>query len=85
MGDMIVWQNTDLVLHRIVLDDGTVVGDVAPGTSTAPMPLASEVATYHCAIHPSMVGSINGTLPPVPVPDYGYTPSPGYEYYRSGR
>jgi hypothetical protein len=30
-----------------------------PGTSSAALRLASNGATYHCSIHPSMVGSIN--------------------------
>ena len=86
MGDLIVWTNKDRSPHRIVLDDGTVVGDVAPGASTAPMPLTSATATYHCTIHPSMVGSINGEAAPPPPPDYpppDYPPPPG-DYYSYG-
>lgn len=74
MGDQIVWTNTDQILHRIVLDDGTLVGDVAPGASTDPVALSTDVATYHCALHPSMVGSINGATPPELPPDYGPPP-----------
>ena len=59
VGDLIVWTNNDAFPHRIVLGDGTVVGDVASGASTAPVPLTSAAMTYHCSIHPSMVGSIN--------------------------
>ena len=86
MGDLIVWRNNDAFPHRIVLGDGTVVGDVAAGASTAPVPLTSASMTYHCSIHPSMVGSIGSaavpapppayTPPPEPPPDYGY----GYGY-----
>lgn len=80
MGDQIVFTNTDAVLHHIVLDDGTDLGDVAPGESSAAVPLTTPTATFHCTIHPSMVGSINGDLPapdpyyPMPPPDdyYGY-------------
>jgi plastocyanin len=76
MGDQIVFTNTDLVLHHIVLDDGTDLGDVAPGQSSVPMPLATPTATFHCTIHPSMVGAINGdiVLPP-------YEPPPPDDYY----
>ena len=80
MGDLIVWTNNDRSQHRIVLDDGTVIGDVAPGASTAPMPLTSATAAYHCIIHPSMVGSINGAAAPVPPPDYGPPPDDYYGY-----
>lgn len=78
MGDQIVFTNADAVLHHIVLDDGTDLGDVAPGQSSAPMPLMTPTATFHCTIHPSMVGSINGDMPapdpyyPPPPDDYGY-------------
>jgi hypothetical protein len=79
MGDQIVFTNTDLVLHHIVLDDGTDLGDVAPGQSSAPLPLTTPTATYHCTIHPTMVGSINGDLAP-PAP---YYPPPADDYYGS--
>jgi len=76
MGDQIVFTNTDLVLHHIVLDDGTDLGDVAPGQSSVPMALTTPTATFHCTIHPSMVGAINGdiVLPP-------YEPPPSDDYY----
>jgi plastocyanin len=77
MGDQLVFTNTDLVTHHIVLDDGTDLGIVAPGESSAPMPLMTPTATFHCTIHPSMIGAINGDIvaPPYePPPDdyYGY-------------
>ena len=78
MGDQIVFTNTNAVTHHIVLDDGTDLGEVAPGASSAPMPLMTPTATFHCTIHPTMVGSINGALPapapyyPPPPDDYGY-------------
>ena len=78
VGDQLVFTNTDAVLHHIVLDDGTDLGDVAPGQSSAPIALATPTATFHCTIHPSMVGSINAELaapdPYYPPPDdyYGY-------------
>ena len=78
VGDQIVFTNTNAVTHHIVLDDGTDLGEVAPGASSAPMPLMTPTATFHCTIHPTMVGSINGALPapapyyPPPPDDYGY-------------
>jgi len=88
MGDLIVWTNADTVLHRLVLDDGTPfgtpVGDVAPGASTPPIPLTAATATYHCTIHPSMVGSITDPTAPAPPPpaapppDYGPPPDDPY-------
>jgi plastocyanin len=80
MGDQIVFTNTDLVMHHIVLDDGTDLGEVQPGQSSAPMSLMTPTAGYHCTIHPTMVGSINGTLPAAnPAPADPYYP-PGDDY-----
>jgi plastocyanin len=74
-GEMIVWTNDDLWVHHIVLDDGTDVGTVAPGQSSVPIALANPAATYHCTLHPSMVGNIGGEppVPPLPPP---YDPDP---------
>jgi plastocyanin len=69
VGDMIVWVNNDRLLHHIVLDDGTDVGELAPGDASKAVPLATPTAGYHCTLHASMVGSINGQLaPPMPEP-----------------
>jgi hypothetical protein len=83
MGDMIVWQNNDTRTHHIVLDDGiTDLGEVMPGQSSAPMALTTPMANFHCTIHPTMIGSINGVVGPDP-----YMPPPqddyggGYGYY----
>jgi len=76
MGDQIVFANTDTRVHHIVLDDGTDLGEVQPGQSSAPVALATPTAMFHCTIHPTMVGAINGDIVPpyVPPPDdyYGY-------------
>jgi plastocyanin len=86
VGDQIVWTNNDQVAHRIVLDDGTYVGDVLPGASTPPIALKSATATYHCEIHPSMIGGINiEAAPAPPPPDYDYDrPDDGYGYGYGG-
>ena len=78
LGDQIVFTNTDTLVHHIVLDDGTDLGEVQPGQSTQPMPLTTPTATYHCTIHPTMVGSINGDLPPA---EPYYPPPPPSDYY----
>jgi len=80
VGDMIVWTNSDQTMHSIVLDDGTVIGDVASGESSMPIPLISPTATYHCTIHPTMVGSINDAAAPEPPPSPN--PPPDDYYYR---
>lgn len=75
-GDTVSFRNADSVLHRIVLDDGSAdLGDIAPGATSRAFTVRSAAAvTFHCTIHPSMVGSINGTEAPEPpcIDSYGY-------------
>jgi plastocyanin len=90
IGNTIVWSNTDLIVHDIVLDDGTPVGILAPGQSSAPISISTPTAGYHCTLHPSMVGQVT-TIPPelpvptdpsqIPMPDPGYTPPPSDDPY----
>jgi plastocyanin len=71
VGDMIVWTNSDTVMHHIVLADGTLIGDLAPGASSVPVPLNTPVTTYQCMIHPATVGGIGVAEvvePPVEAP-----------------
>lgn len=66
-GDSLVWQNNDFTTHRIVLDDGSLdTGNINPGASSAPMALTGAGGSYHCAIHPSMVGTILAPVPTMP-------------------
>jgi plastocyanin len=60
-GTAVSWKNNDASLHHIVLDNGTVVGDIAPGTTSRSVTVTSGTVNYVCTIHPSMVGSINAT------------------------
>lgn len=65
----VVWRNNDSVVHRIVLNDGTVdTGNIAPGASSASMQIPAAGANYHCTLHPGMIGSITaaGGAPPPP-------------------
>jgi plastocyanin len=81
VGDQIVFTNTDLVLHHIVLDDGTDLGDVPPGQSSAPVPLTTPTASFHCTIHPSMTGTINMELAAPPPEPYSPPTDDYYGYY----
>lgn len=69
-GSSVAWRNNDSTLHHIVLDNGTEVGNVAPGATTRTITVGSGAVAYHCTIHPSMVGTINGAAP-VTAPDPG--------------
>ena len=75
-GTTLAFKNTTNVLHHIVMDDGTVVGDIAAG-ATVNTTVKGSGGNYHCTTHPTMVGSINGAAaPPDPTPN----PSGGYDY-----
>lgn len=76
-GDTVMFRNSDGTIHHIVMDDGSAdLGDIRPGATSSGMTLRSAAASsFHCTIHASMVGSINGALPEAPpcMPDaYGY-------------
>lgn len=76
-GDTVVFRNTDRLMHRLVMDDGSAdLGDIAPGATSRSMTLRNaNAATFHCTLHSSMVGSINGATAPEPPPcldPYGY-------------
>ena len=88
-GNTVVWLNADLTNHDIVLDDGTPVGNLAPGQSSAPLTVVNPVTGYHCTLHPSMVGQITVAAPGEPPPfnspqpppaDSGYAPPPPDPY-----
>jgi plastocyanin len=63
-GQMVVFKNNDTVAHHVILDDGTVqTPDIAPGATSAPLAMGlNGSTTYHCTIHPGMVGGFNGAI-----------------------
>jgi plastocyanin len=76
-GATIVFKNATSEAHHLVMNDGTLIGDLAAGGSLS-MPLAGSGGSYHCTIHPTMVGSINGaSAPAAPTPDPSGS---GYDY-----
>ena len=80
VGGSVVWRNNDSTLHHIVLDNGTDVGNVSPGATTRAIAVSSSGAIgFHCTIHPSMVGTINGSAVTT-APQPGQTPDPGQIY-----
>jgi plastocyanin len=59
-GQMVVWHNVDSIAHRVVMDDRTIdTGNLDPGAYSSPMFLEAT-GSYHCTIHPVMVGTIAG-------------------------
>jgi len=68
-GQMVVFRNADSIVHRVVLNDGSVdTGDIAAGATSRAVRMPDGGANYHCALHPAMVGAVNpvaGGPPPV--------------------
>jgi plastocyanin len=62
-GQMVVFKNNDVVAHRVTLDDLSVqTAEIAPGATSAAVAMGLNGSkTYHCSIHPGMVGGFNGT------------------------
>jgi plastocyanin len=67
-GQLVMFKNNDSVVHHIVLDDGTVqTADIAPGATSAAVAMGTRGSpTYHCTIHPGMIGGFNGSEPEPP-------------------
>jgi plastocyanin len=60
----VVWRNFDTVTHHVVFDKGSIdTGTLAPGTLSQPMTIGEGTWSYHCSIHPTMVGSVTITAP----------------------
>jgi len=73
-GDTLVFKNNDATLHHLVMNDGSVdVGDIAPGASKS-LTVKGSGGLFHCTIHSTMIGSINGSEPPPEPP----CTTPGY-------
>ena len=71
-GDTLLFRNNDSTTHHVVMDDGSAdLGDIAPGSSRSAT-LKGAGSNYHCTIHPTMVGSVNGATAPEPPPSDGY-------------
>jgi plastocyanin len=58
----VVWNNSDDEVHRIVANDGSFdTGNLAPGATSAAIPVSASGARYHCSLHVTMVGAVNDT------------------------
>jgi len=58
-GNRVGWANNDAVVHRLVSDAPAFdSGDLAAGATFTFTYSARGTYTYHCSIHPSMVGTI---------------------------
>jgi len=81
VGDSVKWTNSDAATHTVTADAGGFSSTLGPsgGTFTFQFTSAGTFA-YHCAIHPSMTGSVivrsAATAPPTPAPTQVPTPVP---------
>jgi plastocyanin len=58
-GDTVTWMNTDSIAHTSTSDaSGWNSGIVAPGGQFSMTFPAAGTFSYHCAIHPGMVGTV---------------------------
>ena len=67
-GKAVVFRNTDTVVHRVLLNDGSLdTGDIAPGATSRVVTMPATGTNYHCALHTAMVGAISaGAAAPPP-------------------
>jgi plastocyanin len=75
VGQTVAFKNTDSVTHHIVMDNGSAdLGDLAPGATSRTLTVTAGNGNFHCTMHPTMVGAINGPVPEQPPcdPSYGY-------------
>ena len=64
-GTTVTWVNEGTVPHTVTSDDGQFdSGVLMPGDSYTVMFKGQGTITYHCAIHPSMTGSVTVGTPP---------------------
>ena len=56
------FMNNDKVTHHIVMDDGSAqTADIAAGATSSAISIGNN-KSYHCTIHPGMVGGFNGSM-----------------------
>ena len=75
VGQTVAFKNNDAVNHHLVLDNGSVdIGIIAPGATSKTITVPAGSGNFHCTLHPTMVGAINGPVPQAPPcdPSYGY-------------
>ena len=76
-GQVVVYKNNDVVTHHIMLDDGSAqTADIAPGATSGQIAIGGN-KSYHCVIHPGMVGGFNGSVGDPP-PNCSYQYCAGY-------
>ena len=62
------WRNADGLVHRIVANDNSFdTGNISPSGTSMTVTVPAAGVNYHCSLHPTMIGAVNGsggTAPP---------------------
>ena len=59
VGGTVMWMNNDSITHTSTLDNGTWdSGTIAPGASFSRTFPTAGTFSYHCSIHPNMIGTV---------------------------
>ena len=63
VGQTVAWYNADSITHTATADKGSFdTGNLAGGATSAPIRMSSAGSfSYHCTIHPNMVGTLSVT------------------------
>jgi len=71
------FKNNDAVTHHMIMDDGSAqTADIAPGATSTAIAIGNN-KSYHCTIHPGLVGGFNGSVGDPP-PNCSYQYCAGY-------
>src|SRR5262249_17592561 len=66
-GMLVVFHNADSIVHRVVLNDGSIdTGDIAPKADSKAVMMPTTGTNYHCSIHPTMIGAVDSQAGPPP-------------------
>ncbi len=62
-GQTVAWKNDDSMAHTATQDQGAFdTGTIPPGATSKAITISGTSAlTYHCSVHPGMVGALNGS------------------------
>jgi plastocyanin len=59
-GGKVTWTNNDTITHTATSDGGAFdSGNMAPGASFSMTFPTAGTSTYHCTLHPGMIGTVN--------------------------
>jgi plastocyanin len=63
VGQTVAWKNADSVTHTATANGGAFnTGNIAAGATSSPVMMSTAGSfDYHCALHPSMVGTLTVT------------------------